>query len=86
MDSATNAAQKLVLLIRRDLVVEAAQRALVAIEGDIHLGNTIAKVMVRELPVAPSPAEEATVIGALLKLHGMDTQYFGRLEDHRTFP
>ena len=62
MHGAANTSQELVLLIRGDLVVEAAQRVLAAVRGDIHLDDSVGKPAVAELAPAPTTGKEAAVV------------------------
>src|SRR5262249_50943188 len=68
MHGATNATQELVFLIRGDLVVKAAQRVLVAVEGDVHLHDPVGQAAVPELASTPTAGKEAAIVSAPLKL------------------
>ena len=83
MHSAANAAQKLVLLIRGDLVVEAAHRVLAAVEGDIHLDDPVGEAAIVELLTAPAAGKEAAAVRSLVKFYRIGALDFGGLKNHR---
>src|SRR3982074_3188754 len=81
--SAANAAQKLVLLIRGDLVVEAAHRVRAAVEGGIHLDDPVGEAAIVALRTAPAAGKEAAAVRSLVKFYRIGALDFGGLKNHR---